>query len=95
MARHVVKYMLEGVGTVPTVIQDGGYWPVGAELVGVTWDDTQRYVASSWVSLSKADLVSRLAGMGLKNLDGSTMTSDQQLAMLNAWLAQVGMSDLA
>jgi hypothetical protein len=95
MARKVVKYLLEGVGTVPTAIADGGYWPVGAELVGVTYDDTQRYVSASFVSLTKADLVSRLAGMGLKNQDGSNMTSDQQLAALNAWLAQVGMSDLA
>lgn len=95
MAKLVVKYLLEGVGTVPTAIQDGGYWPIGHELVGVTFDNTVRYVASSFASLARSDLAARLASMNLKNQDGSAMNSDQQAAMLTAWLAQVGMSDLA
>jgi len=95
MAKKVLKYLLEGVGTVPVAIADGGYWPVGAELVGVSVDDSQRYVPASYVSMSKADLVARLAGMGLVDENNVALSSDAQLALLNAWLAMVGMSDLA
>jgi hypothetical protein len=95
MAKKIVKYLLEGQGTVPDAIADGGYWMVGHELVGVTQDDSQRYVAASFVAMAKADLVARLGSMNLKNRDGSAMGSDDQLTMLNAWLVQVGMADLA
>jgi hypothetical protein len=95
MAKYVVKYLLEGAGTIPSAIQDGGYFPVGNELVGVTYDDTERYVSSSFTKLTKADLSARLASMNPKNQDGSAMTSDQQAALITAWLAQVGMSNLS
>ena len=95
MAKKVVKYLLEGVGTIPTAIADGGYWPVGSELVGVTVDDAHRYVAASYVSMSKADLISRLSGMDIKNQDGSSMSADDKLVALNVWLAMVGLPDLA
>ncbi len=95
MAKRVLKYLLEGVGTVPTAIADGGYWPVGAELVGVSVDDSQRYVPASYVSMSKADLIARLAGMGLVDQDNNPLNSDAQLALLDAWLAMVGLPDLA
>lgn len=95
MAKKIVKYLLEGAGTIPSAIQDGGYFPVGAELVGVTYDDSLRYVSDSFASMSRADLASRIAGLGYKHNDGSDYTSDDRAAFLTAWLAQVGMSDLA
>lgn len=96
MAKYVVRYLLEGVGTIPTSIADGGYWPVDHELVGVSVDDTLRYIPSTLIKMAKADLVARLAGMNMVDRDTNLpLDSNAQLVMLNAWLDMVGMSDLA
>ena len=49
MAKKVVRYLLEADGTVPISIEDGGYFLVGEELVGVTVDSAKRHVPSTMV----------------------------------------------
>jgi len=44
MARLLVRYLLEGDGTVPKFIADGGHYPVGFEYLGVTVDEAQFFV---------------------------------------------------
>lgn len=96
MAKKVVRYLLEGQGCVPSFVSDGGYWPVGEELVGVSVDEDVRHLPSTVVRMSKADLVARLAAMEMINPESKqSLDSDGKAAMLEAWLAQVGMSDLA
>ena len=102
MAKLVVKYLLEGVGTVPVAIQDGGYWLVGHEMIGVTYDNSQRYVSASFAAMSKADVLARVQtclkdanGNYLNDQVGNPYTDQRASDMCDAWLAQVGMSDLA
>ena len=95
MAKLVVRYLLEGDGTVPIFIKDGGYWMVGNELVGVSVDENERHVPSTVFRMAKADLTARLAAQEMHDRDGNLLDSAAKAVMLDAWLAMVGMSDLA
>lgn len=95
MAKLVVRYLLEGDGTVPIFVENGGYWMVGQELVGLSVDEDARHVPSTVVRMAKADLTARLAGMSLKDEAGDPLDSDAKAALLDAWLAMIGLPDLA
>lgn len=95
MAKQVVRYLLEGDGTVPLFVENGGYWPVGAELVGVSVDENERYVPPTVVRMNRADLEARLAGMTIKNLNQEELDGAAKAALLDAWLEMVGLPNLA
>lgn len=102
MAKLVVKYLLEGVGTIPAAIQDGGYWMIGHELVGVTFDNEQRYVSASFEAMSKADVLARIqtclkddSGDYKSDQNGDPYSDQRASDMCDAWLVQVNMVDLA
>ena len=60
MARYVIRYLLEGDGTVPKFVEDGGYFPLGEELVGISVDEDKRHLPSSVVKMTEQGLVDRL-----------------------------------
>lgn len=95
MAKRVVRYLLEGDGSVPLFVEDGGYWPVGSELVGLSKDENERHVPSTVIRMARADLTARLAGMVLLDNENDPMDDSEKAAALDAWLARIGMSDLA
>lgn len=96
MAKQVVRYLLEGDGTVPLFVENGGYWPVGSELVGLSVDENERHVPATVVRMARADLAARIAAMGLINIETQELLdSDAQAAALQAWLDMIGLSDLA
>lgn len=88
----IVRYLLEGDGTIPKFIKDGGYFPKGYELVGVTVDDSMRYVPSTVPSISKAELIARALEVML-NKDGSPITQAQAESIVQTFLDERNMSD--
>lgn len=95
MAKKLVRYLLEGDGSVPVFVENGGYFGIGAELIGVSVDEDQRHVPLSVIRMTRADLEARLAGMALKNYEGELLDAAGKEAALEAFLEHVGMSDLA
>lgn len=95
MAKKLVRYLLEGNGSIPMFIDNGGHWPVGAELVGVSVDEAERHVPSTVVRMSRADLIARVVAMDL--MDNETheeLDEEAKTAKAEAWLEAVGMEDL-
>lgn len=96
MAKKLVRYLLEGDGTVPAFVSNGGYFPVGAELVGVSVDEDQRHVPATVVRMTRADLEARVASMEFRNPETNAVLSEQdKLDKMEIWLEAVGLADLA
>lgn len=96
MAKQVVRYLLEGDGTVPLFVENGGYWLVGEEMVGVSVDEDSRHVPATVQRMTRADLEARVVAMDMNQaLTGEPLDDAAKLAMLADWLDHVGMSDLA
>lgn len=60
MPKRIVRYKLEGDGSVPKWIDSGGFLPLGHEMVGLTVDDDQFYVPSDVDDISDEELQLRL-----------------------------------
>lgn len=95
MAKLVVKYLLEGDGSIPLFIENGGYFSIGEERVGLSVDENIRHVPASVVRMTKADLTARLAGIAFKDINGELLDDAAKAVLLNNWLAQIGLPDLA
>ena len=93
MAKKVVRYLLEADGTVPICIEDGGYFMVGEELVGITVDASKRHVPSTLIQLSRTDLVNRAISIGMKDFEGNVLTNQQIQALIDAFLTERGLQD--
>lgn len=93
--KKVVRYLLEGDGTVPVFVENGGYFCVGAEMVGVSVDEEQRHVPATVVRMTRAELESRVQSIDMIDIrTKQSLDSNAKSAMLAGWLEQVGMSDL-
>jgi hypothetical protein len=57
----IVEYELNADGTTPSVIKDGGFYPVGNTLIGIVKPED----SSSFTVLDKEMLIARLTGMDL------------------------------
>ena len=57
---YVVRYLLEGDGTIPKFVENGGYFQVGHELVGVSVDNSKRHLPSTVHILTKVELLARV-----------------------------------
>ena len=97
MANKIVKYQLEANGTIPTWIDDGGYYPDPSEImIGATVD------GSSEVGLgelaSEADVKTYLDSYTSTWTDDdpssddpdATVPFDQAAAAANIWSKKVG-----
>ena len=95
MANKIVKYKLEANGTIPTWIDDGGYYPDSEEvMIGATTD------SSSEVGLgeiaSEADVKTYLDSYTSTWTEedpsdrSSTVPFDQAAAATNIWSKKVG-----
>lgn len=60
MAKRLVKYKLEGDGTVPKWIEDGGFFIDSYELVGLTVDDERFYVPYGLKEIEDIELENRV-----------------------------------
>ena len=95
MANKIVKYKLTDAGTIPTWIEDGGYYPNAEEvMIGATVD------GSSQVGLgelaSEADVKTYLDTYTSSwteqdpNDPNATVPFDQATAATNIWSKKVG-----
>lgn len=95
MAKKIVRYLLEGNGTVPLFIENGGYYMVGPELVGLSVDEDERHVPATVHRLTRADLIARATDMGLKDMEGELLDEAGIAAHVQAFLDNVGLPDHA
>jgi hypothetical protein len=96
MAKKLVRYLLEGNGSVPAFVENGGHWSVGAELVGVSVDEDARHVPATVVRMTRADLIARVVAMDILNHETQeALDAAAKEAMAEAWLEEVGLGDLA
>lgn len=68
MAKYIIRYLLEGDGTVPVFVEDGGYLPINEEYVGISIDDTKRYLPSSIQKLTEQQLIDRANSLNLRDV---------------------------
>lgn len=93
--KRVVRYLLEGNGTVPLFVEDGGYFPVGEELVGISVDDTKRHLPNSVHILTKQNLIDRLVAIEYKNIptDTEPMSQSEIESFVDQWLSDKGLPE--
>lgn len=60
MAKKVISYLLEGDGSVPKFVHDGGHFPIGHELIGISVDEDARHVPDSVHRLTEEQLLERV-----------------------------------
>jgi len=97
MAKQLIRYLLEGNGTVPVFVEDGGYMidTTTDEVVGVSVDEVTRNLPVSVFKLTRVQLKTRMQTLGHdQNKDGSTMTSVELDTHIQAWLDARGMGGL-
>jgi len=97
--KRVVRYLLEGDGSVPTFVVSGGFFMVGPELVGVSVDESERHVPLSVARLTKQQLVDRFTSMSPNRV---TSPGNEEIVPMNAqdiadyvdaWLTSQGIPD--
>lgn len=102
MANKLVRYILDG-GQVPQFIEDGGYFPNGFDLVGLSVSDESQ-IPESVYFVSRAELMSRAlvchkdaegAFLPKPASGGQLFTEEDVTASVEAWLAARGLQDLA
>lgn len=93
MAKKVVRYLLEADGSVPIFIENGGYFLLGEELVGLTIDSSKRHVPSTLIQLSRAELKTRAFSLGLKDFEGNFLTEQQVSDKIDGFLTELGLPD--
>ena len=97
MANKIVKYKLEDNGTIPTWIDDGGYYPDTSEvMIGATTDGTSEVGLGEIAS--EADVKTYLDSYtstwteqdDSSDDPGATVPFDQAAAATNIWSKKVG-----
>lgn len=101
MAKKIVRYLLEGDGSTPLFVENGGQFLIGEELVGLSIDEEKRHLPSTVQVLTKSQLVAR-ALLCFKDGEGNFRTNPETESpyteefvndMVDAWLAHVGVPD--
>jgi hypothetical protein len=90
--KHVIRYLLDGDGSTPAFVADAGYYKSGEELVGISIDDSKRYLPATVIKLTKNELVARIKLVARK-LDGSSLSDAEALAEAEAFLSARGLAD--
>jgi len=69
MPREIIRYKLDGDGSVPVFVLDGGYFYKDHEFIGVSVDSDERYVPASVKRLSKDELFKEIKNRGYSNYE--------------------------
>lgn len=80
MAKKIIRYLLEGDGTIPKFVEDGGYMPIGEEYVGISVDEEKRHLPTTVHVLDEADLQARANQMSFENEDAKQAMLDYLLS---------------
>jgi hypothetical protein len=90
--KRVIRYLLEGDGSVPKFVESGGYFKKNEELVGISVDDEVRHVPNTVQTVSKEQLVERVMETCLYQ-SGQPLNEEDAIEMVDGFLAQHGMED--
>lgn len=93
MSKFIVRYLLNGNGSIPDFIENGGYFFSNEESVGLSVDDAKRYLPISVQKLTKAQLVTRAQSMPFKHEDGSSYSAQEMSDAVDAFLTEMGLPD--
>lgn len=81
MAKQLIRYLLEGNGTVPVFVENGGYFCDEAtdELIGRSVDETVRNLPATVYKLTRAELKTRIKNQSQDyfSLGGAQMTDSE------------------
>lgn len=92
--KKIVRYLLEGNGTIPAFIEDGGYFASGEELVGVSIDTSKRHLPATVHVLTKQNIIDRLVAIGYKETpNDDPMDATAAATFVDQWLSDKGMAD--
>ena len=87
--KKVVRYLLEGDGTITKFVESGGYFPIGQEMVGVSVDESTRHVPATVVRMTKLELIARVASTSPTHpLTNEQLTNEQIENIVNSWLQE-------
>lgn len=89
--KSVIRYLLEGDGSVPLFVETGGFFPLGEELVGISVDETKRHLPATVHKLTKQNLIDRITLITPKHEDGSDLTAQEISDMANQFFADHGL----
>lgn len=89
--KHIVRYLLEGDGSIPKFIEDGGYFSSGEEMVGLTVDDSKRHLPSTVFKLTVEQLCARMLAIGLKDEEQNLLTEEQCQQIAEDFFTQKGL----
>ena len=92
MANKIVKYKLEADGTIPTWIDDGGYYPDSEEvMIGATTDNSSEVGLGEIASEAdvKTYLDSYTSTWTDRDSEGNEVPFDQAAAATHIWSKKV------
>jgi hypothetical protein len=93
MANKIVKYKLTGAGTIPTWIDDGGYYPNSEEvMIGATKDGSSDIGLGELASEAdvKTYLDSYTSSWTDTDNEGNKIPFDQTAAATHIWSKKIG-----
>ncbi len=88
--RRIIRYMLDGDGSIPKFVSDGGYFPFMGELIGISVDEDMRHVPSSVARLTKSELVEWINTTQI-DIKGKKITKKASEEMASMFLSSRGM----
>lgn len=89
--KHIVRYLLEGNGSIPSFVEDGGYFPISEEMIGLSVDDSKRHLPSTVYKLTSSDLAARILLIGYKDSEGNLLTLEQCQVIADSFFSQKGL----
>ena len=83
--KAIIRYYLEGDGSVPKFVEDGGYFKKGEEMIGVSIDSSKRYIPATVHTLTNLELVN-----WVKSMTNTGKTLEELETIANSWLTEKG-----
>ena len=100
MANKIIKYNLTASGTIPTYIDDGGYYPKSNsnaspqdwDLIGATINGSSETALGEFANKAavKSYLDSYTSEWKDRDIDGNERAFDQDAAANNIWVKKIG-----
>lgn len=97
--KKIIKYQLNEGGTIPDYVSDGGYFPDGSDLIGVSVEDDSGIPVEIEV-MNRSSIISHVTSLVLYKrnpidmLFSEEMTTEEKETCAIEWLDYVGMSEL-
>jgi hypothetical protein len=98
MAKHIVRYLPEGDGTLPKFIEQGGHIldTSTGEAIGLSVDEDKRHLPSTVFKLTRAQIKTRMSTLGYNKKEDDTTMSDAELdTAVQEFLDAKGLGGLA